>query len=151
VYAHTFRILAAVHPDTSERISRILEGHDVRVVRTVEDAQAQLANDDIDIIFVGAHFDESRMFDFLTFLRRHVQHRKIPIAAAIVVPTGMAPETITGLAHTSKIYGASLFVNLNDFPDEPVSNRRVRLIIETLGAPPDAIMRAAGSGSSAPE
>lgn len=51
--------------------------------------------------------------------------------------------TITGISHTAKIYGASLFVNLNDFPDEPVANRRVRLIIEALVAPDDAIERAA--------
>ena len=138
-----YRILTAVHPDTIERISRILDGHDLRIVQTLEAARAALDAGGIELIFVGARFDESRMFDLLDFLRRDVAHRQIPIAAAIVIPTSMAPSTITGISHTAKIYGASLFVNLNDFPDEPVPNRRVRLIIEALVAPGDAVERAA--------
>lgn len=144
MHGHTYRILTAVHPDTVERISRILKGHDLRIVQRMADAQAVLAEGDIDLIFVGARFDESRMFDFLDYLRRHVAHRGIPIAAAIVIPTSMTVDTITGLAHTTKIYGASVFVNLNDFPDDPVSNRRVRRIVETLVAPPEALMNDAG-------
>ena len=138
-----YRILTAVHPDTVERISRILKGHDLRVVQTIEAARAALDADGIELIFVGARFDESRMFDFLAYLREHVHHRKIPIAAAIVVPTTMSTNTLTGLSHTAKIYGASLFVNLNDFSDDDVENRRVRLIIEALVAPAEAIAKAA--------
>ena len=148
MYGKTCRILTAVHPDTIDRISRILKGHDLVVVQTVEAAQAALANDGIDVIFVGARFDESRMFDFLDYLRQHVAHRQIPIAAGIVMPTRMDSATIKGLAHATKIYGASLFVNLNDFPDEPVSNHRVRLIIETLAAPAETIAKLAGSGEN---
>ena len=145
MYGKTQRILTAVHPDTVERISRILKCHDLVIVETIKAARAALDADTIDLIFVGARFDQSRMFDFLDFLRKHVEHRKIPIAAAIVIPTKMSANTIKGIAHTSKIYGASLFINLNDFPDEPVSNQRVRLIIETLGAPPEAIVNASNS------
>ena len=141
MYGKTFRILTAVHPDTVERISRILKGHDLVIVQTMEAARAALDKGGVDLIFVGARFDQSHMFDFLDFLRHHVEHRRIPIAAAIVIPTKMSSDTIKGVAHTSKIYGASLFVNLNDFPDEPIENRRVRLIIETLGAPPEAIAK----------
>lgn len=139
----TYRILTAVHPDTVERISRVLEGHDLRVVQTLETAKAALDRDAVDLVFVGARFDESRMFEFLDYLRKHVAHRRIPIAAAVVIPTTLTAETIAGLSHTSKLYGASLFVNLNDFPDEPESNARVRLIIEALVAPSEAVARAA--------
>jgi hypothetical protein len=140
---HRYRILTAVHPDTVERISRVLQGHDLRIVQTIEAAEAQLNAEGIELIFVGARFDESRMFDFLDYLRQHAQHRKIPIATAIMIPTHMSAGTIKGLSHTAKLSGASLFVNLNDFPDEPVSNRRIRLIIEALVAPADALQSAA--------
>ena len=112
MYGETCRILTAVHPDTVERISRILEGHELRIVQTIEAAKKALDADVIDLIFVGARFDESRMFDFLEFLRAHVEHRKIPIAAAVVVPTKMTPDALKGMSHAVKIYGASLFVNL---------------------------------------
>ena len=139
----SYRILTAVHPDTVERISRILEGHELCIVQTVEAAMEALDSGGIQLIFVGARFDESRMFDFLDYLRQHVQHRKIPIAAAIIIPTQMSAETLKGLSHAAKLYGASLFINLNDFPDEAVANQRVRLIFEALVAPSDAVIGAA--------
>lgn len=144
MYGKPVCILTAVHPDTVERISRILERHDLRIVQTMGAAKAALNAGGIELIFVGARFDESRMFDFLDFLRKHVDHRKIPIAAGIVIPTRMNATSIEGLAHTTKIFGASLFVNLNDFADVPLENNRVRLIIETLAAPPDALAKVAG-------
>jgi hypothetical protein len=91
------------------------------------------------LIFVGARFDESRMFELLGFIRQDVEHRKIPIVAGIIVPTKMSEATIKGLGHASKVYGASVFVNLNDFPDDDVGNPRVRLIIDALIIPPEII------------
>jgi hypothetical protein len=143
MYGKTFRILTAVHPDTAERISRILQGHQVTIVQTIKAATAALMTDGFELIFVGARFDESRMFDFLEFLREHVNYRRIPIAAAVVVPTKMTAEALKGMSHAVKIYGASLFVNLNDFPDDPASNNRVRLILETLCAPAEAVIKIA--------
>ena len=136
------RILTAVAPDTQERVRRILAGHDFFFVDDL--AQAQDALDDtVKLIFVGARFDESRMFDFLDYIRRDAQHRKIPIVAAIIAPTVMSPETISGLAHTTKILGASVFVNLNDFADDALENARIRLIVDALLLPPDAVPIAA--------
>src|SRR5205085_6210831 len=111
------RILTAVAPDTVERVRRILAGHELLIVHNIEAAKAILGNEDVGLIFIGARFDESRMFELLEFIRRDVEHRKIPIVAGIIVPTKMSDETIKGLGHASKVYGASLFVNLNDFPD----------------------------------
>ena len=145
MYGKRYRILAAVHPDTMERVSRILEGHDLVIVQTLQAAEAALDASKIELIFVGARFDESRMFDFLYYLREHVEHRKIPIAAAVVIPTKMTAEALKGMSHAVKIYGASLFVNLNDLPDDAVSNARVRVILETLCAPAEAVIKVADS------
>jgi hypothetical protein len=145
MYGKSYRILAAVHPDTMERISRILEGHHLVIVQTMKAAEAALDAERVELIFVGARFDESRMFDFLDYLRGHAEHHKVPIAAAVVIPMKMTPEALKGMAHAVKIYGASLFVNLNDFPDDAVSNTRVRVILETLCAPAEAVIKAASS------
>ncbi|HEV3007763.1 MAG TPA: hypothetical protein VGX52_01870, partial [Burkholderiales bacterium] len=116
------RILTAVAPDTEERIRRILTGHELLFVSDLGAAKAALENDAIKLIFVGARFDESRMFDLLDYLRKHAEHKKIPIVAAIVAPLTVSLETVRGLEHTTKIFGASVFVNLNDFPDEEPEN-----------------------------
>jgi hypothetical protein len=86
-----------------------------------------------------ARFDDSRMFDLLDYIRKDAQHRKIPIVAAVVGATTMSEETVSGLAHTTKIFGASLFINLNDFADEETENTRLRLIVDALLLPPSVV------------
>jgi hypothetical protein len=133
------RILTAVAPDTVERVRRILAGHELLIAHNIDAAKAILGNEEVGLVFVGARFDESRMFELLEFIRQHVEHRKIPIVAGIIIPTTMSDDTIKGLGHASKIYGASVFVNLNDFPDDDVGNQRVRLIVDAVIAPPEVI------------
>lgn len=133
------RILTAVAPDTVERVRRILAGHELLIVHNIDAAKAILGKEDVGLIFIGARFDESRMFELLEFIRQHIEHRKIPIVAGIIVPTTMSENTIKGLGHASKIYGASVFANLNDFPDDDIGNQRVRLIVDALIAPPEVI------------
>ena len=141
------RILTAVAPDTEERIRRILAGHDLYFVRDLEDAEAALQNDGTQLILIGARFDESRMFDLLDYIRKDAALKKIPIVAAIIAPTRMSSETVAGLAHTTKIFGASVFINLNDFPDDDMENARLRLMVDALILPSDRIrVLAAGAG-----
>ncbi len=133
------RILCAVAPDTEERVRQILTGHDLHFMSDLAAAAAALENDGIKLIFVGARFDDSRMFDLLDYIRKDAQHRKIPIVAAVVGATTMSEETVSGLAHTTKIFGASLFINLNDFADEETENTRLRLIVDALLLPPSVV------------
>ncbi len=132
-------ILTAVAPDTEERVRRILEGHDLRVVSHIPEATQALEAEAVDLIFVGARFDESRMFDLLGYVQTHARHRKIPIVAAIIAPTRMTEETVTGLAHATKVFGASIFINLNEFDDEGTQNARLRIVVDALIAPAEAI------------
>lgn len=129
------RILTAVAPDAEERVRRILQGHELLFVRHLADAKAALGQVAIALVFIGARFDESRMFDLLEHIRADAGHRKIPIVAAIIGPTTMSEATILGLEHTTKIFGASVFVNLNDFPDDDTENTRLRLLAEALLLP----------------
>lgn len=137
------RILTAVAPDTEERVRRILSGHDLVWVRDFPAAEGALEAHTIKLIFVGARFDESRMFDLLDYIRKDVAHKKIPIVAAVVGPLHMAAETVRGLAYATKIFGASVFVNLNDFADEEAENARIRIIVDALLLPADLVPAAA--------
>jgi hypothetical protein len=131
--------LAAVAADTIARVRRVLAGHDLQVITRIEEAKAAVQSGGFGLVFVGARFDDSRMFDLIELIRQDVERRKIPIVAAIVAPTNLAKESIAGLSHSVKIFGASLFVNLNDFPDDAVGNARVRLIVDAVILPPTVI------------
>lgn len=135
----------AVAPDTEERVRRILTGHDLVLVNNLEAATAALHGDGIKLIFVGARFDESRMFDLLDYIRKDAKHKKIPIVAAIVAGLSMASETVRGLAYATKIFGASVFVNLNDFSDDLAENARIRIIVDALLLPSDVVPEVAES------
>ena len=84
------RILTAVAPDTEERVRRILTGHELIFVNDIQAAEDALKGlERIKLIFVGARFDESRMFDLLEHIRKNVEYKKIPVVAAIVGITTM--------------------------------------------------------------
>jgi hypothetical protein len=79
------------------------------------------------------------MFDLLDYIRKNAEEKKIPIVAAIIGVTAMSKQTVAGLAHTTKIFGASVFVNLNDFADDETENTRLRLIINALLVLPSVV------------
>ena len=81
------------------------------------------------------------MFDLLEHIRKNVEHRKIPVVAAIVGVTTMSPSTVTGLAHAAKVFGASVFINLNDFADNEEENARLRLVVDALILPSYVVPR----------
>lgn len=133
------RILTAVAPDTEERVRRILTGHDLLFVNDLGAAKRALEHGGVQLIFVGAHFDESRMFDLLDYIQKDAKHKKIPIVAAIVAALSLSQETVRGLSYATKIFGASVFVNLNDFADDEAENARIRIIVDALLLPPNVV------------
>jgi hypothetical protein len=135
MFGQVTRILIAVAPDTEERVRRILAGHDLVLVPDLAAAKAGLNQKGVRLIFVGARFDESRMFDLLDYLRGHTEHKKIPIIAGVIGPTKLSQIALAGLEHTVKLLGASVFVNLNDFRDDETGNGRLRVIVDALILP----------------
>jgi hypothetical protein len=133
------RILTAVAPDVEDRVRKILTGHHLLFVPNLAAAKQSLVDDEVQLIVVGARFDESRMFDLLDYLRKDARHKKIPIVAAVIGATPMSQETVRGLEHTTKLFGASVFINLNDFADDETENARLRLMVEALLLPPEVV------------
>ena len=124
-------------------VRRILAGHDLLVVNDLTHAKKAVECGGLSLVFVGARFDDSRMFDLIELVRNELEQKKIPIVAAIITPTTLGKEAVAGLSHAVKIFGASLFINLNDFPDNVVGNARARVIVDTMILPPEAVTRIA--------
>ena len=48
-------------------------------------------------------------------------------------------QAVAGLAYATKIFGASVFVNLNDFLDDETENTRLRVVVNALLLPPSIV------------
>ena|SRR5688572_23030407 len=134
----TTRILAAVAADSVARVRRILNRHDLVIVHDSEHAKNEWDRG-VRLVFVSARFDDSHMYEFLDYLRTHVHRQRIPVVAAIVMPTNLSAVAIQGMDLSTKLYGASVFVNFNEFQDDDIGNSRLRLIVEALIIPEDVM------------
>jgi PleD family two-component response regulator len=127
------KVLLAVGPDKSQRMQRILSGHDVTRVETCDEARALLETQEFGIVILGVHFDESQMFSLLGDIRAHAHYRKVPVLCVLGYKGRMLTEVaIEGLDHAVKAMLANGFLNLEQIPDDEDGNARVRRIIDYL-------------------
>ena len=123
-------ILVADRPESDRRICEILAGHDVTFVRTLGEAQRSLDAQPFDLVIVGVHFDESRMFDML---------RCLPEGRVVVCVRSqhfVSPAiTLEGLEIAAKALGCRLFLDLTWYADDATGNGAVRKLLEALLSP----------------
>lgn len=125
------QILVAV--EDTERLRRILAGHELTVSDTVEQAKAEMQRREFAMIILGVSFDESRMFELLRLVRTYKPNELTPVVCMLASATSrLSDVAIEGLDHAVKAMLANAFLNLNKFPDNEAGNARVRRIIDYL-------------------
>jgi DNA-binding response OmpR family regulator len=125
------RILIADTPEGDRRISAILAGYDLVFVRTMNDAQRALAGTQFDLVLIGVHFDDSRMFDLL----RSVHGSSRPVVCMRSHHFASPAITIEGLEIATKALGCNLFLDLTWYADDAPGNAAVRTLLEALISP----------------
>jgi hypothetical protein len=126
-------ILVAVSQDTQDRIERILAGHDLKVVRTIDEATSVLQEDRFGMVLLGVHFDESQMFTLLGDIRLHAKYRKVPILCVLGTRGRFLTDvTVESIDHAVKSMTANGFLDLEHFPDDEKGNERIRRIVDYL-------------------
>ena len=73
------KVLLAVPPGETDRMARVLAGHDVACVRDCEEARSLLERECFALVILGVHFDDSQMFSLLADIRAHARYRKVPV------------------------------------------------------------------------
>lgn len=108
------KVLVADVPEMDQRIRHCLPGHELVLVRTMREAMKTLRHDGFSLIVIGVLFDESRMFDLLTYVRSLSHYRE----AAVVCVQGsemMMPESVMRTVDMAvKALGGTAFVDLRD-------------------------------------
>ena len=120
-------ILVADRPDSDRRLAAILAGHELVFARTLAEALRALRGRRFDLVLVGVHFDESRMFDLMRGLTEGTQ--------VVCVRTQQFQShaiTLEGLEIAAKALGCALFLDLTWYADAETGNGAVRKLLEAL-------------------
>jgi hypothetical protein len=108
------KVLVAEVPEMDERIRECLPDHELVFVRTLHEATAALRHDGFSLIVIGLHFDESRMFELLTYTRslRHYKDASIVCVQGLDIILPEAAMRTVDMA--VKALGGTAFVDLRD-------------------------------------
>jgi PleD family two-component response regulator len=120
-------ILVADHSDA--RISAMLNGHDLSFVRTLDEAKSTLTGRNFDLIVIGVHFDESRMFDLLRHVRWQERHRATPVVCVLSAEFARHAIANEGLEIAVKALGGTAYLDLKGVGDSAARG----IIDELLG------------------
>jgi CheY-like chemotaxis protein len=119
------RILVADIPESDRRLIEVLNGHELVFARTLAEAQRVLAHTRFDLILVGVHFDDSRMFDLVRHVRGGAQNE--PPVACVRSHRFVSPAlSIEGLEIATRALACNLFLDLTNYPDDASGNAEVR-------------------------
>lgn len=124
------RILVADRPESDGRLAAILAGHELVFVHKLADAIGALRGARFDLVLVGVHFDESRMFDLMRCLAEGTQI--VCVRSQHFVSPAI---TLEGLEIAAKALGCSLFLDLTWYADDATGNGAVRKLLDALLTP----------------
>ena len=128
------KIMLAIVADKVNVWRRILEGHELVFVMTLREAMQHLAEeDDLRMVIIGVHFDESQMFTLLGDIRTCPKYRNIPIL--VVLSPGQyafSKIAVEGIDRAATALGANGFLNLDQFPDNAEGEARIRHIVDDV-------------------
>jgi CheY-like chemotaxis protein len=122
----------AVAPPAVDRLRRILTGHDVTVVATLDEALRRLTSEKFDIAIIGVYFDESHMFELLQQMRSSPNQHRVPVVCVLGVSCKLSDAAVWGVDQAVEAMAANAFLDLRAVPDDMESNARVRSMIDYL-------------------
>ena len=105
------------------------------MVTTMAEAQIALRGPEpFDMVLIGIHFDESRMFDLLRLVKADRQHWKVPV---ICFRGGDRPETqgrlaMQGIELACGALGANALVDVVSYKSENDGDLALRAEVERL-------------------
>jgi hypothetical protein len=128
------RILLASVQQTHRRFRAILPEHELSCVSSFTDAKGALEADGFNLIIVGTHFDESKVFDLLRAVKADAKYARVPVICFRGVKFAATQDK--SLLHIVEVacneMGAAHFFDLVAFSDDAPGNAAVRRIINRV-------------------
>jgi len=123
-------VLLAVPPGARVRLASALRGHRLAWAETVEAVRAALERQRFDLIVVGAHFEESKPFEVLEHLAAARPASHIVCLRAVAPRVLLGKPAMRAFRAACEALGASLVLDLLDFPDSAAGNAAIRALLE---------------------
>jgi CheY-like chemotaxis protein len=108
------KVLVADIREADDTIRGCLPGHDLHFVRTLGEAIRELRRDGYQLIVIGMHFDESRMFELLRYVRSRPQHKDTPVICVQCQDVMLSEAVLKNMDDAVKALGGNAFVDLRD-------------------------------------
>jgi CheY-like chemotaxis protein len=128
------RILLASARPAYTRLLAILSGYELEFVTTLLGAKAALKGNRFDMIMIGVHFDESRMFELVEHLRADGRYADLPVVCFRGILIADSQDSFAGesIEIACKALGANSFFDLIAYPDDAMGNAAVRSILNRV-------------------
>jgi hypothetical protein len=123
-------VLLAVTPGTRGRLAGALRPHSLVWVETLDEVRAALARQRFDLVVIGARFDESHAFDVLRVAIADHPGARVVCLRGIEPPSRLRKPAVEAFRVASEALGATLVLDLADFPDDDAGNSAMRLLLE---------------------
>jgi len=125
------RILIAATPDDVTSIEQILGlHHEYIVVSNMADALVKLTNQAFDLILIGVHFDQSRMFEFLPHVGANPKNADKPIICFSTRDTALTRTMHQSIDVASKALGAWMYLVQQDYRLSKDPDAQMRRMVE---------------------
>ena len=123
------KVLIADVPQVQARVAAVLVRERLVFVHTLAAALKALAGQDFDLVLIGMHFDDSRMFDLLREVRAGSRNGAVPVVCYRMRPLAFMALSTQVIEVTVKALGALSFIDLaNLATDEDGNEALARLV-----------------------
>ncbi len=124
-------ILIADGQDIDGRIGAILEPYQLTFVHTLAEAVRALDRAAYDLIIIGVHFDESRMFDLPRLVRADERYQATPVVCVASRPFGSV-ISVESLEIATRALAANAFIDFARHGNHDAGNAAIRGVVERL-------------------
>lgn len=124
------RIFIAATTEDSAAIERILgDKHEFVTVRVMSEALAKVKSEAFDLVMIGVHFDQSRMFDLLRELHQ-ARYDDTPVICFCTRDSSLTRTAHKSIDIASKVLGAWMYLDYQIYNDSGNPDDELRRVIE---------------------
>jgi hypothetical protein len=128
------RIFLACLQQSYNRLLPLISPYQVTFVKTLADAKSELKANRFNLIIIGTHFDDSKVFDLLRYVKENVNCTGVPVICFRGVKFGHAEDKslVRIIEMACKEMGADWFFDLVGFENKRAEEDALRKVLNRL-------------------